>query len=698
MRMRSGEVSGYELVSLVSEFLLSERDHRSVLPDVFEMLLKNLGGDTILLYGLVQDRGNSSLRLDFAESLKGLTASQYILPMGAGLSGLIAETGQPFHVASLDAEMVEHEIAPIALGKTCYGYPLRTRDHLHSVLIFLFSRDDKILGMRPLLDAIASLLASYMGSVQLRRELFRTRKKFSLLNNYKKLFSGTLDLRPVLSVFMNITASALSAEVGIFVLFKDGTNQTDLEINWGISLQDLSKMEDAQGRNLLSIVLASREIVHIAKYDGGGSGAGKIDSLMAGSLFVQSRPAGILLFANKSLAADGTGRSYFNEEDAELFEVMRDQVANSVENYTLYRKIIEIKNFNENVLESIQSGVVSIDLSGDILTMNRRAEELCGNPLEYPGKHISEMFPVPIFSRESLSTMTLSRNYPIKTTEMEYAAKDGVRILGVLFSPLQDEHDKPIGVVVTIDDMTERRMLERRMARTEQLAALGELSAGLAHELRNPLTALKGFAQLLPRRLSDPAFLEKFSQVIANEITRLNDLVERLLVFARPGIGEFQSVSIRKVIDDTMLLLRYQFDKAGVNPEIDDGEMMIPVRCNPARLTQVFLNILINSLQAMPEGGTIRILIREDTAILPPGRRIKVARLEFHDTGSGIAGEDLHRIFNPFYTTKETGTGLGLAISFRIVEEHGGVIEVDSKEGRGTMIRVLLPMAELEKT
>ena len=113
---------------------------------------------------------------------------------------------------------------------------------------------------------------------------------------------------------------------------------------------------------------------------------------------------------------------------------MRDQVANSVENYTLYRKIIEIKNFNENVLESIQSGVVSIDLSGDILTMNRRAEELCGNPLEYAGKHISEMFPVPIFSRESLSTMTLSRNYPIKTTEMEYAAKDGVRFSGFFFT------------------------------------------------------------------------------------------------------------------------------------------------------------------------------------------------------------------------------------------------------------------------
>jgi len=691
--MRSGDASGYELVSLVSAFLLSERDHRSVIPDVFEMLLKNLGGDAILVYGLVQDRGYSNLRLDFVESLRGIAVGQYILPMGKGLAGRIAEDGQMFFSPGLDDSLVEPELSGIALGKVCYGYPLNTRDHLHSVLVFLFPAEESR-PEKPLLDAIANLIANYMGSVQLRRDLFRTRKKFSLLNNYKKVFSGTLDLRPVLSVFMNITASALSAEVGIFVLFKEGTTVPELEINWGISLQDLSKMQDDQGRNLLSTVLASREIVHIAQYGTGNAAGGKVESLMAGSLFVQSRAVGVLLFANKSMAADDSGRTFFNDEDAELFEVMRDQVANSVENYMLYRKIIEIKNFNENVLESIQSGVVSIDLSGNILTANRRALELSGKDGDQVGRHLGTMFDVQFFSPANLGEIIEAGRFPPKTSEMEYDSADGVRVLGVLLSPLLDEHSRPMGVVVTIDDMTERRMLERRMARTEQLAALGELSAGLAHELRNPLTAMKGFAQLMPRRLSDTAFLEKFSLVIANEITRLNDLVERLLVFARPGVGEFQRVAIRKIIDDTMLLLRYQLEKSGVLPEIDDGDRLLLVRCNPARLTQVFLNILINSLQAMPEGGKISIRVREDLAILPPGKRVRVARLEFQDTGKGIPENDLHRIFNPFYTTKESGTGLGLAISFRIVEEHGGVIEVDSTENKGTNIRVFLPMIE----
>lgn len=701
--MPLGEASGYELVSLVSAFLLSERDFRSVIPDVSEMLLKNLSGRSVLLYGLVHDGGRNLLRLDFAESLRGSGLAPYSLATGQGLAGRIAESGSEFFSPALDDEALagDGELAAFARGQACFGFPLVTREHLQSVLLFLFDPDVK-LPPRELLSAIAHLIANYLGSVQLRRDLFRTRKKFSLLNNYKKVFSGTLDLRPVLSVFMNITASALSAEVGIFLLFREGTLQPEMEINWGVSYQDLAQLVDGNGRNLMQLVLGSRDIVHIANYSEEAPAGekrtqgGVIKSLLAGALFVQQNPVGLIMFANKSTTGGSQRTTLFDYEDSELFEVMRDQVSNSVENYYLYRKVIEIKNFNENVLESIQSAVISIDLDGRVLSYNRRAREIACVDADCVGRHVSLMLPLDFFAPDKLAAMIAGGGFPDKLVELELQRADDTLILGVLLSPLAGDQARPVGVVVTVEDMTERRMLERRMARTEQLAALGELSAGLAHELRNPLTAMKGFTQLLPQRMNDVEFLEKYSRVIANEINRLNDLIERLLVFARPNIGEFRATDIRKIIDDSMMLLRYQFEKNGVICRVNLTPGLPRIRCNESRLTQVFLNIMINAMQSMTDGGTLEVSVSEGYGILSTKKRTHILVTEFVDNGAGIAPSEINRIFNPFYTTKESGTGLGLSISFRIVEEHSGVIEVESVKGRGTTMRVLLPALEAE--
>jgi signal transduction histidine kinase len=227
------------------------------------------------------------------------------------------------------------------------------------------------------------------------------------------------------------------------------------------------------------------------------------------------------------------------------------------------------------------------------------------------------------------------------------------------------------------------RQAFERLRKSERLAALGELSAGIAHEIRNPLGSIKGSIEILENELTEAHPKHEFIRIIQEEVARLNSLVAEFLKFARPPKPSVETVSIHELIRSTLVLISQEAEKAAVEVQTTLDESVPPIRLDPDQIRQVLLNVLLNGIQAMPEGGRLQITSSLDDA----GEQVVV---EIADSGEGI-GDDLERIFDPFFTTRPDGTGLGLAVSHQLVENHGGVISARRNPKEGLTFRIELP-------
>jgi signal transduction histidine kinase len=228
--------------------------------------------------------------------------------------------------------------------------------------------------------------------------------------------------------------------------------------------------------------------------------------------------------------------------------------------------------------------------------------------------------------------------------------------------------------------------IEEQLRRADRLSALGELSAGMAHEIRNPLGSIRGTAEILQDGIDPADKRYEFTRILIKEVDRLNRVVEDFLRFARPAPVERGRLDVNEALREVLTLTRQPALKNGVHTELAAGAVP-PLPGDREQLKQAFLNLVLNALQAMPEGGTLTIGTETTDGQL---------RIRFTDTGQGIPQENLERIFNPFFTTRQEGTGLGLAITHRIVQGHGGRIEVQSVLGEGTTFIVVLPYKEFE--
>jgi signal transduction histidine kinase len=230
-----------------------------------------------------------------------------------------------------------------------------------------------------------------------------------------------------------------------------------------------------------------------------------------------------------------------------------------------------------------------------------------------------------------------------------------------------------------------------QMQRADRLASLGTLTAGLAHEIRNPLVAIKTFTQLLPERFDDDEFRNHFLSVTAGEVDRISSLVTELLEFSRPSQPNLNKEDLNKIVEKMLLLVTTESHKKNLQVVKDFHDYLPPVVLDKEQLKQVFLNILLNAIDATPENGVVTV----GTKLMKRNGHQDCVQIIIHDTGKGIPHEDLDRIFTPFFTTKHQGSGLGLAISHQIVQEHNGTIEVESDENRGTSFFVTLPLNPL---
>jgi two-component system sensor histidine kinase PilS (NtrC family) len=334
--------------------------------------------------------------------------------------------------------------------------------------------------------------------------------------------------------------------------------------------------------------------------------------------------------------------------------------------------LAELEALNHLIVQSIQSGLLTVAPDGRVTSFNRAAGEITGRPAaEVIGRPVSELFP----------TMNLDAATGRDRWEVDYARPTGETLtLGFSVSAL-GEGGPPLGKIVLFQDLTPYKALEEQVRRADKLAAVGKLAAGMAHEIRNPLASMSGSVQVLRLELvTASAEHRRLMDIVVRETDRLNELITDFLLFARPGAPRREAVELGAVIEETAALAARGRDGQVVIDTRVAGPL--PLAGDPRELRQVFWNLLVNAEQAMPRGGRVEVRAQA----VPGGVEVTV-----RDSGEGIAAKDLPRIFDPFFTTKPNGTGLGLAIVHRIVQSHGGTIDVASRPGVGTTFTLRLP-------
>ena len=375
------------------------------------------------------------------------------------------------------------------------------------------------------------------------------------------------------------------------------------------------------------------------------------------------------------------------EDLANSFNTMiREILDQRVQLEQRFNEILELKAYNDIVLASMTNGLITLDLDGRIVSANNAAESILGlEGKDWQGTSFGKLWPEDNSFVRLLKKCRQSQT-PCRNRELFLDTGEGEqRTLMVNTSFLEDGRGENMGLLVVINDVTEVKALEARMRQSDRLAALGTLSAGLAHEIRNPLSAIKTFVQLLPRKISNPAFFDKFQTTVPRELNRINDLIESLLELARPPKLEFKLTPLSGCLSQVEDLYRDKLEAANITLEITQEGHLPELWADREHLVRALSNIVLNALEAMPEGGKLTVKAEE----LAGG-----VALHFTDTGVGMDEATKDKIFNPFFTTKDTGTGLGLAMTHKIIQEHGGEIEVDSMVGKGTTFTLTVPGAQ----
>ncbi len=358
--------------------------------------------------------------------------------------------------------------------------------------------------------------------------------------------------------------------------------------------------------------------------------------------------------------------------------------------------IEDLQAFNENIIQSVSSGLITTDLSGRITSVNRSAEKI----LKLPQSSLLQMNLEELFSFEKV-THYLHRDVlqgaqeDFRRFEVTYTNHDKEEmILGMTLSLLRNNRKELQGYLCTFQDLTRIKALEDKMKRNEQLAMIGELSAGIAHEIRNPLASMSGSIQMLKEELDLDDANQRLMEIILKETDRLNNLIGNFLMYARPKPIERERVRLKELIDETLTLL--QFNRRILKTHTIDVDLQeeLELDVDSTAMRQVLWNLAVNAVDAMPDGGRLTISCRKITGDRPLAKGkegTSMVRITFSDTGNGIDPRIQKRIFFPFHTTKQGGTGLGLAIVHQIMQQHEGWIDVVSLPGQGATFHLYLP-------
>ncbi len=401
---------------------------------------------------------------------------------------------------------------------------------------------------------------------------------------------------------------------------------------------------------------------------------------------------------HRTIAVLGLGKTiegdFLSSEDVELLETLAGYIGIAIQNARLYasleQKVVQyerLKDFNENIVESISVGVLAVDLEDRIESWNSQMEVMYARPRsEVLGRALSEIFPASFVENfyRVRQTAGIHNLYKFRLETPTGAA----RITNIAIAPLVTRRFHVIGRLIIVDDITERVALEAQLTQADKMSSIGLLAAGVAHEVNTPLAVISSYAQMLAKQLTGDEKKSALMEKITRQTFRASEIVNNLLNFSRTSGTEFGEIDINKVIHDTLTLLEHQFKTARIEVKHEFAAGLPPVQGNAGRLQQVFLNLFLNAKDAMPTGGRLTV-----ATVNGAGVNVSVS-----DSGSGIAPEHIARIYDPFFTTKTApregqnrGTGLGLSVTYGIIQEHAGKIRVESQPGAGTTFHLEFP-------
>ncbi|HEV8437651.1 MAG TPA: ATP-binding protein, partial [Methylomirabilota bacterium] len=506
------------------------------------------------------------------------------------------------------------------------------------------------------------------------------------LRESSRALSDTIELSKLLSYITGLVGRTLKSEGVAVYLLDDEEGRFELALGQpdGQFPNSLSASSSVMGRILQGRETLFRdEVVQGPTAPEGNALLGELTRLRAEvvvPLLEQEQVIGVLCLGPKR-----SGDPYFSD-DADLLSTLANQSAVAIRNAQTHQRVVRMNEELQKILSTIESGVVAVGTKGKITLFNRAAERLTGVSAQTARGQSLESLPAPLANLIA-ATVADGESRP----QIEFSLPDAAGQLVPLVcstSPLRTPQGAPAGAVAVMADLSRLKELEQEKRRAERLASLEAIASGMVHEIRNPLVAIKTFTQLLPIRFADEDFRETFFRVADREIRRIDDLLNRLRTLSSASSQPMDPVDVSSPLQDTLETLRPMFEKHQIQlRRVTDGAPR-PILANASQLEQLFLNLCLNSIEAMDGGGELTVRVAD----LSEGGSCTLL-VEFSDTGCGIPEELLATIFNPFVTTKAHGTGLGLAICRSITDAHRGRLGARNNVGRpGTTFTIEFPV------
>src|SRR5881394_3183485 len=511
-----------------------------------------------------------------------------------------------------------------------------------------------------------------------------------------KILTSVTTLRDLLDRFANTVAEAVGAD-RVFILLPDkqGFSQrypiVEADSRYYLELtRDQATITELESNREPIVLDELRRVKPTPQLQRVMRQLDSLQVALAMGIFARDHLAGVLL-----LGARKSGRIYGATEQSAL-QVLCGQLAVAIENAELFTEVQNAKIYNETLLENLTSGVIAAGTDERITVFNNEAGLITGlnseEVLDRSLDNLPNQLGAPL--RDTLRTGESQ-----ESGEIILRADNQDLIVRTSTQIFHGEDGQMLGALMVLTDITAIKRLELQIRRSDRLASLGTLSAGMAHEIKNPLVSIKTFAQLLPERYQDSDFRETFSNLIGHEIDRIDSLVNQLLRFARPAKPILQPMHVHDVLEKSLQLVGHRLYQKEIKLTRSWQADVDTIRADADQLEQVFLNFFLNAMDAMKRGGELHVSTEIHaatewvTAISGTnGDSHEILRVSIRDDGEGIRKEDVAHVFDPFFTTKDYGTGLGLSVVHGIIQEHGGQIEVESELKKGTAFHILLPL------
>lgn len=647
----------------------------------------------------------NALAIAASYGLPSELVQQVRVPLGEGIAGRVALSGEPIIITDPTQHPHLTDIAPRSEISSSICVPLRNRTgDLLGVLTLRrlhpappFTSEDL-----NAFSIFANQIALAIENARLYADLNRRVQELTTLVNLSQVVSAILDIETLLELVGRQIEQVVGFSRYALFLQSESSRAYQPVLLRGYTREMFPPRGFRKGQGVIGIVAKKKMplVVQDARSElqpmrgfGRTIGANRYCVL---PIVIHGSCIGVILADNEDRSGE------FSPEQVDLLSVFTTQAGIAIENARLYREmeqryreIQSLAAFRNNILRSLGAGVFTLSANGYLATWNRAAQTITGiRAREVIGKHYTDLCRlvsgrIPEASLHALQHAldevlkggggrTLYRVRFLKAPD----SQDEVRLINFMITPLMMRGANGAGgAVVVFEDVTEYHRLETRLSQMERLAEIGQMTATIAHEIRNPLTALKGAADLLMQEEDLPEQVQTYVDIIRQEVTRLNDIAEEFLEFARPFVLNRRIVALRPMLERLMQALTPYFKEAKITAQLEVvGEPNAMI--DPARIEQVLRNLIQNAIQAMPTGGRL---------ILRAGEENSKVYLQVQDTGEGIPPEIREKIFSPFYTTRTRGTGLGLSIVQKIVQAHQGEVRVECPAEGGSIFTVWLP-------